>query len=299
MSDVVALGYLVLKAQSIEEWRTFAADTLGLAVSDAAEGALRLRCDERAYRIQVHPSDENGVVAMGWEVESASALTEVARRLEQAGFPVKRDDGELAQARSVTALIATEDPSGHPVEVYHGLMIDGSAFASPKGHRFVSDPMGFGHCFISVHDVESARAFYMDLLGMRVSDRMQAGPGGDAYFLRCNARHHSLGIAAMPSVPPQLLHTMFEVDDLDAVGRAYYECVDRVDPLITTLGRHSNDRMFSFYVRSPSGFDVEFGWGGLQIDESTYAEKRIDVESFWGHRRTPLNYRGAEDGHEL
>ena len=28
---------------------------------------------------------------------------------------------------------------------------------------------------------------------------------------------------------------------------------------------HPNDHMFSFYVRTPSGFSVEYGWGGLLI----------------------------------
>ncbi|MFD0567797.1 hypothetical protein ACFQ2M_41870 [Kitasatospora saccharophila] len=40
---------------------------------------------------------------------------------------------------------------------------------------------------------------------------------------------------------------------------------------------HPNDHMFSFYVRTPSGFSVEYGWGGLLIDDAT-----------WYHDRLPL-----------
>ena len=29
-----------------------------------------------------------------------------------------------------------------------------------------------------------------------------------------------------------------------------------------TLGTHTNDRMTSFYVRTPSGFEIEYGFGG-------------------------------------
>ena len=34
-----------------------------------------------------------------------------------------------------------------------------------------------------------------------------------------------------------------------------------------TLGRHMNDQMLSFYMRTPGGFDVEFGCEGLEVDD--------------------------------
>ena len=34
-------------------------------------------------------------------------------------------------------------------------------------------------------------------------------------------------------------------------------------PVTATLGRHTNDRMVSFYVRTPAGFEVEFGFGAI------------------------------------
>jgi hypothetical protein len=36
-----------------------------------------------------------------------------------------------------------------------------------------------------------------------------------------------------------------------------------------TLGRHTNDYMTSFYSHTPSGFFVEYGWGGHVIDPGT------------------------------
>lgn len=49
-----------------------------------------------------------------------------------------------------------------------------------------------------------------------------------------------------------------------------------------TLGRHTNDRMLSFYVRSPSGFDIEYGWGGLVVNEDwkIVSYNRAEI---WGH----------------
>ena len=53
-----------------------------------------------------------------------------------------------------------------------------------------------------------------------------------------------------------------------------------------TLGRHTNDWMTSFYSHTPSGFFVEYGWGGRVIDPATWQpHETFDGPSFWGHER--------------
>jgi 2,3-dihydroxyethylbenzene 1,2-dioxygenase len=55
---------------------------------------------------------------------------------------------------------------------------------------------------------------------------------------------------------------MLEVDNLDDVFMTH-ELVEKSKyPIMISLGRHANDRMFSFYFASPSGFLIEVGWGG-------------------------------------
>jgi 3-methylcatechol 2,3-dioxygenase len=69
------------------------------------------------------------------------------------------------------------------------------------------------------------------------------------------------------------------------VGQAHDRCMDARQPFEMTLGMHPNDRMFSFYVRTPSGTNVEFGWGGLVIeDEEAWETVTYDKLSAWGHR---------------
>ena len=77
---------------------------------------------------------------------------------------------------------------------------------------------------------------------------------------------------------------MLEVDDLDVVGRAYDRVVrEAAAPLALSLGRHTNDRMVSFYVNSPSGFEVEYGTGGILVDDATWRPSRHDRPNAWGH----------------
>ena len=52
-----------------------------------------------------------------------------------------------------------------------------------------------------------------------------------------------------------------------------------------TLGRHPNDQMTSFYARTPSGFEIEFGAGGRRIDmDSEWPVGHYDAMSIWGHK---------------
>ena len=156
-------------------------------------------------------------------------------------------------------------------------------FVSPTGARFITGEGGLGHVFQLVNDEEKYRQLYFDLLGFKLSDYIEFGPIFGV-FTHCNPRHHSFAFAAVPNAPKGIGHIMFEVDDIDTVGRAYDKVVkENAAPLAISFGRHSNDQMMSFYVNSPSGFQIEFGTGGLLIDDDTWRPWRYDVPNFWGH----------------
>lgn len=55
-----------------------------------------------------------------------------------------------------------------------------------------------------------------------------------------------------------------------------------------TLGRHTNDQMVSFYVRTPAGFDIEYGWGATEVDEQTWSVAKYSRTSVWGHEMADL-----------
>ena len=58
------------------------------------------------------------------------------------------------------------------------------------------------------------------------------------------------------------------------------------EKIVATLGRHPNDLMTSYYMRTPSNIYVECGWGG---EKSTSGVQRrrwrlATVTSYWGHK---------------
>jgi hypothetical protein len=59
---------------------------------------------------------------------------------------------------------------------------------------------------------------------------------------------------------------MVELFSFDDVGQAYDLALAEEGRINVTLGRHINDEVTSFYSNSPSGFMVEYGWGGRIIE---------------------------------
>src|SRR5699024_7084507 len=156
-----------------------------------------------------------------------------------------------------------------------GPALDHSVVQTSLGQSFVTGPQGMGHVVLPTTAMEATASFYTEVLGFLPRGAMRVGPptpDGAAPRIRftgINQRHHSLAICPAPrDGDPGMIHLMVEVDSLDAVGRA----LDRVNKagfsLSSTLGRHTNDKMVSFYVRSPGGWDIEYGTEGMLVDES-------------------------------
>ena len=290
MGLIRSLGYVKVQTADIDRWRQFAFKVLGFAEGDGPDdSALYLRMDERAARIIVVPADSDRIVTVGWEVRDHPTLELVKNALNTAGVPFKQLTQDDADARRIEEGIAFDDPAGTAVEVFHGAVLDHSPVVTPFGARFVTGGQGLGHVVLPAVDVPGLVEFYTDVLGFvsrgafRVPTPPEFGPVR-VRFLGTNERHHSLAICPAATVrDPGLIHLMVEVDSLDTVGQA----LDRVHAdgfqLSSTLGRHTNDKMVSFYVRAPGDWDVEFGTEGMRVDEDHYSAEEITADSYWGH----------------
>ncbi len=128
---------------------------------------------------------------------------------------------------------------------------------------FVADTLGLGHVVVSARSQDETRAFYCDVLGFRLSDRIVAeiyGYHADMLFLHTNPRHHSIAFGERQD--KNIHHFMLEVRSMDDVGLAFDRALQGgVHGSCTRSEGTPNDRMFSFYARTPSGFQFEVGWG--------------------------------------
>lgn len=284
------LGYLGFRVSRIAAWEVFLGQGLGLMPGQSSTLGPRFRADDLAWRIALEPGSEDDLSYVGFEVTGADALDTMRRRLVEAGVDIGNDDPALRQERGVMDLITCHDPNGLRVEIFYGPTLRREIpFVSPVGTGgFVTGDQGLGHIVLISENVDALRRFYIDVLGFRLSDiiRMQVAPESalQAEFYHCNSRHHTLALVGARS-SKRLHHFLLQVPGLDAVGLALDRMATVDAPITQSLGRHTNDQMVSFYVETPSGFEVELGCGAIDVDDATWRVSRHDRTSIWGHRR--------------
>ncbi|MDT7782984.1 MAG: 3,4-dihydroxy-9,10-secoandrosta,3,5(10)-triene-9,17-dione 4,5-dioxygenase [Pseudonocardiales bacterium] len=288
-----SLGYLRIEATDMTRWREFGLKVLGMVEGKGStEGALYLRMDDFPARLVIVPGETDRLQASGWEAATEAEVEEVAKRLASAGVSYVEGTAEDLAERRVNGLIRFEDPSGNTLEVFHGAALEHRRVVSPYGHRFVTEEQGLGHVVLSTSDDEAALHFYRDVLGFRLRDSMRLppqfvgrpadGPPAWLRFFGCNPRHHSLAFLPMPT-PSGIVHLMVEVENTDDVGLTLDRATRRKVPMSATLGRHVNDLMLSFYMKTPGGFDVEFGCEGRQVSDEDWIARESTAVSLWGH----------------
>lgn len=286
---IASLGYVGFKVSDVAAWSTFATDILGLMPGRSPSGAPRFRTDLMEWRIALEHGAENDIAFAGFEVAGPADLDAIAARLRSSGIEASPATPELLKERGVLGLVRCFDPQGLAIEIFYGATARREKpFVSPAGvSGFLTGEQGIGHIVLSAADIGAVRAFYRDLLGFKLSDviRMTVGPDRflDMEFYHCNARHHTLALIPAPT-PVRLHHFMLQTLNLDDVGFA----LDRVNAakikITSTLGKHTNDQMVSFYAETPAGFQIEYGWGAREVDAGWRVE-RHDKTSTWGHKR--------------
>ncbi|TCO59919.1 VOC family protein [Actinocrispum wychmicini] len=273
-----SLAYVGLTTRDLAGWESFAGEVLGLP-ADRAGDRLLLRMDERIYRFDLRQGEREELAWLGWEVASAADLAEVERSLTAAGLPVHRaDDAECADRRLI-GMISVRDPAGVRHEIGYGQEADFRPLRLTRPlSGYLTGGFGMGHAVIGVKEYDETLAFLVDGLGFRISDTF----GGFIAFLHCNPRHHS--IALVHTDEPGLRHIMLETTGLDDVGATIDVCLSR--GIVTrTLGRHTNDRAVSFYLSTPSGWEIEYGWGGIEVDSADHSARQlVGPTSLWGHQ---------------
>jgi catechol-2,3-dioxygenase len=115
-------------------------------------------------------------------------------------------------------------------------------------------PRRIGHVIKFTADLAAAEHFYLDLLGLRLSDRIDGllsfwntGAGGD---------HHVFG--AIQSSHPGLHHSSWEVADFDEIGMGAQHMAQQGHQKQWGLGRHTLGSNLFAYVRDPWGSWIEY-----------------------------------------
>lgn len=288
MSKTAELAFLHFEVADLALWHTYAHEVLGLHVEDD-DGGFRARLDDRAARLYFSQGPRDDLVLLGWQLPSPRALDDTlahlaANKVDTTRFPAP-------QRYHASALWRLRDPANIPV----ALVLDQDRTAAPldllPGHQgFVAGDLGLGHVVLRARDKAVSTAFHQNLLGLQLSDHIVTEVAGypvDLSFFHtpgttvAPSRHHSLAVGGM--LPKRLHHFMLECRSVDDVGACYDRMVRLNLPIFQTLGRHPNDGMLSFYAVTPSGFQVEVGFGGRLVDDADWVPTTHHCISEWGH----------------
>ena len=291
--SIRSLGYLRIEATDMAAWREYGLKVLGMVEGRGSQAdALYLRMDDFPARLVIVPGNRDRLLESGWETANAEGLQDIRNRLDVEGTPYKEATAAELADRRVDEMIIFSDPSGNTLEVFHGVALEHRRVVSPYGHKFVTAEQGLGHVVLSTRDDAEALHFYRDVLGFRLRDSMRLppqmvgrpadGPPAWLRFFGVNPRHHSLAFLPMPT-PSGIVHLMMEVENSDDVGLCLDRALRRKVPMSATLGRHVNDKMLSFYMKTPGGFDIEFGCEGLEVDDDDWVARESTAVSLWGH----------------
>ena len=299
---MLKLGYLAFAVRRPARWNAFCRTMLGLPEPVTnLDGSLGYALDgEVRQRLIVEEGKADDLVAIGLDCGDNAGLDALLARLSAQGLATERAPSSLGNARRVARLHLLSDPMGNRIELHSGAEAADKPFASaemPGGYR--TGALGMGHAVLVSRDLGAMERFYVDALGFGVSERLAAKVGPiqvRGTFLHCNRRHHSLALFDLP-LRKRLHHFMLQAERLADVGAAFERAQRTRVPLSLELGQHPDpDGTFSFYGRTPSGFDFEIGAGGQEIEPAGWREHTTDVTSVWGHKpKLGLQLRMAKE----
>ena len=273
MVNLKKIGHVGIRVPDMERALDFYSGVFGLEISERTEeGAVYLRCGPDHHSHVLYPLGQRrpGLDHVAFEVADPEGLESAANFLKEQGVPISSGPGpgdEPGVARSLRVL----DPDGNRVELYCG--VEQISRHEAKGIM----PTKIGHALVKVSDLAKAEHFYIDLLGLKVSDRLP----GVATWLRCNPDHH--GFALAQAKTPGLHHTMYGIRDFGEIERAAGIVKENKVPILWGPGRHEGPGSAYFlYFFDPDRNIVEIGCNMEQIWDESYLGRVWDPEAALG-----------------
>ncbi len=292
----VKMGYSVIQTNRIKEWRVFGQECLGMHLAKSTGVSLAFRLDEHDRRIMVETGPAEDVVVIGIELADKETLNTVLQRLKGQNVEVAKLSSAEAKNRGVEALWGFIGPKNLTIELYTKAL-KAKEPLDMLTSAFVTGDAGFGHYAMTSKEPERMVSFWEEIFDARTSDFIEQKVNGlmlDIRFLRFNERHHSVAVAAtrgqrLDPIRTRIQHMNIQAKSLDDLTAAYQRCKKMGYKMARGVGQHPNDRELSFYVISPSGFEIEFGWEPIAVEEEGWETTTYKAISIWGHKPEGIN----------
>jgi len=209
------LHHACLRVLDLDEATARWSVQFGLEVVAKEPGRSLLRCDAEDYCLELVQDAEADHDHSAWELAPDCSLDEAAAHLDACNVSYTREpDGSLRFA----------DPSGSGLQLLPFRERTAIELWPDAGRRtappFGMHPRRLGHVNILAPNLAETTAFYTDVMGMHVSDKL----GEAGVWLHVHPEHHQMAIVGMG--PAHFHHIAFDIVDwgqlrvfLDHLGR--------------------------------------------------------------------------------
>ena len=139
--------------------------------------------------------------------------------------------------------------------------------APQRGHHPIDAGTDIGHVHLKVADIDRALAFYCDVLGFELQQRI----GDQAAFISAGGYHHHIGLNTWESrgapPPPPGRTGLYHLAVLYPTRAALADALRRlIDANIPLDGASDHGVSEALYLRDPDGNGIELYWDRPQED---------------------------------
>jgi catechol-2,3-dioxygenase len=231
------IDHVCLRVADLDEaaarWRI----QFGFSEAGRADGRAYLRCGYEPYSLELVEGGDPGHDHTGFELRRGLDLADAARHLDAHGVSYERRDEALR----------LQDPDGQGVEILPHRPADDPRPPIARQTAVLPGfhPRKLGHVNSLTGQIEAMTAFYVDVLGMRVTDRL----GDEGAWFHVNSDHHV--VALVGKGYPHFHHFALEMVDWGELRVAFDHLAQHGRWLAWGPVRHALGQNLCGYVRIP------------------------------------------------
>jgi len=260
MARVSEIRYVGYGVPDIEAERVFYSDVWGLKQVAEEDGMIYFAAEghDEPYVVRLRQTDEQRIDVIGLAAGSRADIDELYAKVEAANCRIIFMPKDLDRPGGGYGFrFFTKD--GLTFEISS----DVARGSQRTLERWEGIPQNISHIVLHSPDHRAAVAFFVDVLGFKVSDWL----GDFMCFLRCNEAHHR--IAFLPG-PPCLNHVAYDMLSIDDMMRGIHRLKLKAVDIRWGPGRHTAGNNTFSYFTTPAGFAVEYTSELDQVDDASW-----------------------------
>ena len=262
MIKVKRLRHVTFASPDVEALLDYYRSIIGLAVIGRDDRRVVLGTDSDELTLVLEHGPASRLTAIAYEVAPGLDLSDLQKSLASLNI---KSEVRSDTAPGISKTLVFNDPDGLQVELFSRW-----DFCKPVEPIRGLAVAKLGHVALYTPDPERAAKFFGDVLGFRVSDRIEE----NFVFLRCGPEHHAMNFAR--GAEARIHHLAFELRDAshmhqacDLLGRNKFQ-------ILWGPVRHGPGHNVAVYHHNPDRHLIELYYSmDLMLDEELgYFEPR-------------------------